>query len=39
MKDLDFRRMCRLINAFGNVRRGILQKKMLIKIRSKLLCV
>jgi hypothetical protein len=28
-KDLDFRRMCRLINAFGNVRKGILQKKML----------
>ena len=29
MKDLDFRRMFRLINAFGNVRKGILQKKML----------
>jgi hypothetical protein len=27
VKDLDFRRMCRLINAFGKVRRGILQEK------------
>jgi hypothetical protein len=27
MKDSDFLRMCRLINAFGKVRRGILQKK------------
>jgi hypothetical protein len=36
MKDLDFRRMCRLINAFGNVRQGTLQKKMLIKsVRSR----
>jgi hypothetical protein len=39
MKDLDFRRMCRLINAFGRVREGILQKKMLEKIRSKPVCV
>ncbi len=31
MKDFDFRRMCRPINAFGKVREGILQKKMLIK--------
>jgi hypothetical protein len=27
MKDLDFRRMCRLINAFGKVRRGKLHEK------------
>jgi hypothetical protein len=27
MKDFNFRRMCRLINAFGKVRRGILQEK------------
>ena len=39
MKDLDFRRMCRLINAFGKVRRGILQEKLLKQIRSKLLYV
>jgi hypothetical protein len=26
MKDFDFRRMCRLINAFGKVRRGKLQE-------------
>jgi len=36
MKDLDFRRMWRLINAFGKVREGILQKKMLKKcVRSR----
>jgi len=36
MKDLDFRRICRLINAFANVRRGTLQKKMLQKcVRSR----
>ena len=29
IKSFDFRRMCRLINAFGNVWKGILQKKML----------
>jgi hypothetical protein len=29
LKDLNFRRMCRLINAFGRVRRGILQEKNL----------
>ena len=29
MKDLDFRRMCRLINAFGNVRKRKLRKKIL----------
>jgi hypothetical protein len=29
MKDLDFRRMCRLINAFGKVRRGKLQENNL----------
>ena len=28
-KDLDFHRMCRLISAFDNVRKGILKKKML----------
>jgi hypothetical protein len=27
MKDSGFRRMCRLINAFGKVRRGELQEK------------
>jgi hypothetical protein len=31
MKDLNFRRMCRLINAFGKVRRGTLQEKNLNK--------
>ena len=36
MKDLDFRRMCRLINAFGKVRRGTLQEKILKKyVRSR----
>jgi hypothetical protein len=36
MKDIDFRRMCRLINALGKVRRGTLQKKMLKKcVRSR----
>jgi hypothetical protein len=27
MNDFNFRRMCRLINAFGKVRRGELQEK------------
>jgi len=31
IKDFDFRRLCRLINAFGKVRKGILQIKMLKK--------
>jgi len=39
MKGLDFCRMCRRINAFGKVREGIRQKKMLEKIRWKPLCV
>ena len=32
MKDLDFRRMCRLINALGNFWQGIRAKKMLEKM-------
>jgi len=39
MKDSGFRRMCRLISAFGKVREGILQKKDVKKVRTKPVCV
>jgi hypothetical protein len=39
MEDSYLRRMWRLINAFGKVRQGILQKKDVRKIRSKPECV
>ena len=39
LEDSYLRRMWRVINAFGKDRQGGLQKKMLIKIRSKPLCV
>jgi len=39
LEDSCLRRMCRLINAFGKFRDGTRQKKMLIKMRSKPLCV
>ena len=38
-QDSFFRRMCRLINAFGKVRQGIMQKKDVRKVRSKQECV
>jgi hypothetical protein len=39
LEDSCLRRMWRLINAFGKVRQGILQKKDVKKIRSKPECI
>jgi hypothetical protein len=38
-EDSSLRRMCRLINAFGKIREGILQNKKINKVRSKPECV